>query len=271
MKHFVAALTTFPIAALMAAALAQDKPAGGKPALEGPAALDPDKVKLAPATATQPGAPAKAEPDPTLELLKKLKPEQLEKVRRNVNEASTLVSGIRLQEALQRLDEAEQIVPDLFMVHNLKGAVFTKMRLFDKARESFQRAAKLNPASFHPKFNLAEIDFVQGQWEKAMREFDTLIKGNADAGTKKLMQFKTVICLLKLNKVEDARKLAKSFSYIDDDPVYHMSHAAIEFHLGNKEEAQTWLDSTSRIYAQQQITIYMDSFIEVGWIESLAL
>ena len=38
-----------------------------------------------------------------------------------------------------------------------------------------------------------------------------------------------------------------------------------------RSAAQEWIDSANRIYAPQQVTIYMDSFIEVGWVETLAL
>jgi len=234
-----------------------------------------------------PAAAPKAEEDPSLDKLKSLKPEQVEKIKKAINEASSFVGGIRLQEALQRLAEAEAIEPDLFMVHNLKGAVFTKMRLFDPARESFKKARQLNPGSFHPKFNLAEIDFVEAaskaragdetgaatQFATAQKQFEALVAGNADEGTRKLMQFKIVICQLKQGQVGEAEKSVKGFSYIDDEPVYYMGHAAIEFHKGDKAEAQTWIDSANNIWrtAPQSVTIYMDSFIEVGWVETLAL
>jgi len=261
------------LAALPVLAAAQDG-AGTPP----PAAAEP-------APAAKPVPTPKAEQDPTLEKLKSLKPEQVEKVKKAINEASGFVGGIRLQEALQRLAEVEAIEPDLFMVHNLKGAVFTKMRLFEKARESFKKAQQLNPTSFHPKFNLAEIEFVEAadksragnaeaataQFASAQKMFEALVASSDDESTRKLMQFKIVICQLKQGQNEAAEKAVKAFSYIDDEPVYYLGHAAIEFNKGDKSAAQEWLDSANRIYAAQQVTIYMDSFIEVGWVETLAL
>ncbi|MGI8603606.1 MAG: tetratricopeptide repeat protein [Verrucomicrobiales bacterium] len=277
MKRFIIP-TLFAVIALPLAA--QNKPAGANIDLKESRPLDDGSVKITPAPAPAVNLPAtpevkkikaKEEPDPTLEILKNLKPEQVEKVRRNVNEASQFVAGIRLQEALQKLSEAEQIAPNLFMVHNLKGAVYTKMRSFDKARECFKRAMELNPKSFHPRFNLAEIEFVEHHWAKAQQDLEALLKEEIDEGTRKLIQFKLVICFLKQDKIADAEKLAATFSYIDDAPVYYLSKAALEFHKGNKSEAQSWIDSANRIYSQQVVSIYIDSFIEVGWVESLAL
>lgn len=242
----------------------------------------------APASAASPpkaAAAPRVDDDPTLEKLKSLTPDQQEKVKKALNEASAFVGGIRLQEALQRLVDAEALAPDLFMVHNLRGAVFTKMRLFGKARESFKKAQELHPTSFHPKFNLAEIEFVEAadkgrsgdeaaakvQFASAQKMFEALIPTNPDISTRRLMEFKVVICKLKQGKTEEAEKAVKAFSYIDDEPVYYLGHAAIEFHRGDKTAAQEWIDSANRIYAPQQISIYMDSFIEVGWVETLAL
>lgn len=238
-----------------------------------------------PAPAAKAAPAPKVDDDPTLEKLKSLTPEQSEKVKKALTEASTFVGGIRLQEALQRLAEAEAITPELFMVHNLKGAVFTKLRLFGKARESFKKAESLHPTSFHPKFNLAEIEFVEAadmaragkeaaataQFGSAQKMFEALITSNTDISTQRLMEFKVVICQLKQGKTAEAEKTVKAFSYIDDEPVYYLGHAAIEFNKNDKAAAQEWLDSANRIYAPQQVTIYMDSFIEIGWVETLAL
>ena len=231
-------------------------------------AQEPKKAVETPAASGRKGP--KVDPDPTQALLEKLKPEQREKVKKAVNEASTYVAGIRLQEALARLSEAEAIEPGLFVVHNLKGAVYTKMRDFAKARSAFEKAEQLNPQSYHPKFNLAELDFVEKKFEKALAAFDKLLAHpQADDSTKKLIQFKQVICYLKLEKKDEAEKLIKSFSYIDDEPVFYMSHAAKEFAAGKREEAQSYIDSANRIYSAEALTIYFDSFIEMGWVETL--
>lgn len=237
----------------------------------------------APAAGTPTAAP-KQEEDPTLARLESLPADQQEKVKKAIGEASSFVSGIRLQEALQRLSEVETIVPDLFMVQNLKGAVFTKMRIFGKARESFQKARELHPKSFHPTFNLAEIEFVEAadkaragdataaaQFASAQKLFQGLNLSRTDDATRRLVEFKIVICQLKQGKTAEAEAAAKAFSYIDDEPVYYMSHAAVAFHKDDKAAAQEWIDSANRIYSQQQMSVYMDSFIEVGWVETLSL
>lgn len=224
--------------------------------------------------------------DPTLKEFERMKPETAEKIKTLVNEASSFLSGIRLQEALAKLSEADQLSEGkLFVVKNLIGACYTKIRLFPEAREEFKAALKLHPHSFQAKFNLAELDFVeaaeaarkgkegiQAQWATAQKEFEALQNSRAvDEGTKKLMQFKVVICLLKQGKKEEAKKLVSTFSYIDDEPIYQMAHAAIEFDQDNKMGAQEWIDMANRIWkdSPQALVVYIDSFVELGWVDSL--
>jgi hypothetical protein len=267
------------LAVMPVLAPAQQPDAGSQP----PAAPAAPPAPAAPAP-TAPSGP-RAEPDPTLSQLDGLTPEQSAKVKKLIGEASNYVGGIRLMEALQKLKEAEAIVPDLFMVHNLKGAVFTKMKLYDNARASFTKAQQLHPKSFHPKFNLAELEFVEAarkartgdtagaatQFASAQKLFETLIAAGSDVSTQRLMEFKVVICLLKQGLVDEAVKAVNAFSYIDDEPVYYLGQAAVAFHKADKLDAQSWIDSANRIYPPQQVSIYMDSFIEVGWVETLAL
>lgn len=237
-------------------------------------------------TAKQLAIEAAEAADPTLIEFDRMKPETVAKIKTLVNEASSLLPGVRIQEALARLNEADFLGQEkLFVVKNLKGACFTKIRMFPEARKEFEAALKLHPHSFQAKFNLAELDFVEAgqmeregksevkeQWAKALKAFESLQDARGvDESTRKLMQFKRVICLLKLGKRADAEALVSTFSYIDDEPIYQMGHAALEFDKNNRQGAQEWIDEANRIWrtSPQSIVVYMDSFIEVGWIDAM--
>jgi tetratricopeptide (TPR) repeat protein len=188
-----------------------------------------------------------------------------------VNEAAQRVQGVRLLEALANVEEAERIQGDLFVVQNLKGAVFTKMRIFDRARQAFQRAVELNPKSQQPRFNLAELDFVSHEWASAAKQFESLVASANDPITRRLMEFKLVICYLKLDQKEKALALLKKFHYLDDDPAYYLGHAAVEFQKGSREEANGWINSAQRVFSSDRnlMEVYLDAFVEADWIETL--
>ena len=222
-------------------------------------------------------------PDPTANNLAKIPPDKRNELKDHMSRASVYVRGIRLQEALDELFKAEAIANEFdvkfFQLHNLKGAVYTKMRSFEEARVEFEKAIAIDGESFHPQFNLAELDFVEERFQGAEDGFSKLLErygGLTPDGfrqilesTERLMQFKVLICMLKEGREEDATNLIAKFNYLEDNPAYYYGNAAVEFSKENKEEAQSWMKSAERIYDPAIREIFMDSFVEVGWVETL--
>ena len=222
-------------------------------------------------------------PDPTQGELSKIPPDEKQVLSTHMERASVFVRGIRLQEALDEIYKAEAIAKkfeaNFYQLHNLKGAIFTKMRDFGQARSAFDKAIALDPESFHPQFNLAELNFVEQKWVDAEKSFTRLVEryGNKKLGqpleieetTERLMQFKILICMLMQGREDDANELMSQFNYLEDNPAYYYGNAAVEFAKENKEEAQGWLDSAKRIYAANLLEVFIDSFVEVGWVETL--
>jgi tetratricopeptide (TPR) repeat protein len=222
-------------------------------------------------------------PDPTSAELAKVPPTERQVLSNHMQRASVFVRGIRLQEALDELFQAEAVTnkykANFYQLYNLKGAVYTKMREFGQSRTAFQKAIELDPESFHPQFNLAELEFVEKNWVAAEKAFAKLVEryGNKPLGedleieltTERLMQFKVVICMLMQGREEDALAIVKKFGYLEDNPAYYYGNAAVEFSKEKKEEAQTWLESARRIYEPSLLEVFVDSFVEVGWVETL--
>jgi tetratricopeptide (TPR) repeat protein len=205
------------------------------------------------------------------ESVKNLSAEQRQRLQKLLNDASAYVGGIRIQEAFEKIIEAEDLAPDLFQLHNLKGAAYTKIRDFEKARKSFERAIELNPTAFMSKFNITELDFVEHKFADAEKNFSELI---ADApkmniGTRRLIEFKILIALLGQDKEEEAKAIQAKFDYLEDTPAYYFGNAAFAFHADDEDEARGWIRSAERIYSPQEVSVYVDSFIEMGWIDNL--
>jgi len=137
----------------------------------------------------------------------------------------------------------------------------------------------LDPESFHPKFNLAELEFVEQRWVNAEKAFGGLVERYGDKPideapeieltTERLMQFKVLICMLKQGRDQDAQGLIDKFNYLEDNPAFYYGNAAVQFSNEDKDEAQTWLNSAKRIYDPSLLEVFIDSFVEVGWVETL--
>lgn len=226
------------------------------------------------------------------EALKKLDPDQRNKYASLRDDATSYMRSVRLQESLEKLAEAERVVGEtLAEIENLRGAIYTKMRDFKTAREHFKKSLELDKDSFHPKFNLAELDFVEKNWSSAATSFASLILDNekmkkdavaklseeaAEAverqfdTTTKLMQFKILICQTQEKKSADAEATLKKFgSYDNESPAFYFANAALAFAAEKKEAAEDWINSAKSIYPTEVNEVYIDSLVEMGWLTTL--
>lgn len=269
---------------------------------QAPAAPAADKpaAETAPAGPTQPAAedPAPDAPAPVMKGLEKLTDAQRSAMMTGMNEVQTYIRGVRNLEALEKLNELEDSVGANHLIANLRGAVYTKMRDFPKARVQFQKAYELAKGlereAFHPRFNLAELDFVDATgatrklagkeataaekaalmklWAKARESYTGLLKDPGKPGNDSdtLINFKILICNLNEKREAEAGVIMKTFDqYNADSPAYYFAEAAKCFSKDDKEGAQEWLNSAQKIYPKEINEVFNDSFVELGWLETL--
>ena len=155
----------------------------------------------------------------------------------------------------------------------IRGSVYTAMRDFVKAREAFEKAQTLTPNAFEPKFNIAELSYVEQKYPEAEAAFTKLLQENPKLReeVRHLSQFKVLVSQLKQGKVAEAEKTSLVFTFMDDTPAYYFSKAAFEFQKDNKDGAREWLVKTDKIYKPQQNAVYLDTLMEARWIPSLTV
>ncbi len=226
-------------------------------------AQDNNQAKKTPTQVTT--RPANATP----EWLKKLSIEQQRQIQSLLRDAATYLNGIRVQEAFEKIIEAELMAPEYWAIHNLKGAAYTKIREFDKATIAFTRALELAPGSLSCRFNLIEMKFCKGNFVDAEREFRQLMgESTLTDENKHLIHFKLLICRLKQNDEPAAKQILNDWDYLDDYPGFYFGNAAIHFSKAEDKEARKWLTAAKKIYNPALISLYTDSLIESGWIEN---
>lgn len=166
--------------------------------------------------------------------------------------------------------------------HNLKGAVFTQIRDFARAKAEFTLALKLAGddirAGFHPKFNLAELAFVTGDFEAAGEDFKSLLKapwrpipkpGGRENSTIALLYFKVAVCQIRQAQNAEAaatyREL-KSLTITEAKGAAEAVLAALDFEQKKVREATARLDNLSTLVPQSEMDLYMDTYMEMGWL-----
>lgn len=212
-----------------------------------------------PLAAQEETAPAPDAPAPAAEQ----KPEMSPDFIRLYKEATQLLREEKYQEALAKLDEAEQIEANTNSM-NLRGAIYTEMRDYENARQSFQKAVEASPDSFGPKFNLGEVDFLQRRYERARLRFNQLLQENDQND---LVRYKLYLTYLLDGDKDKARAMLGDFNFAGDMPGYYFAHAAWEFAAERPKVAYGWIGSATSIYPGQVNNLFADSLIELGWLD----
>src|SRR5207302_6200817 len=82
-------------------------------------------------------------------------------------------------QALKELDAIDARKPDLAASQNLRGVVYMRQGLYDKAEAALSEARGLDPKFWNARFNLAEIPFLKKDWSEARKRFQELLSSNA--------------------------------------------------------------------------------------------
>lgn len=178
-------------------------------------------------------------------------------------EAAALLRAKKFEESLEKLNEAEKIETNINAV-NLRGAIYTEMRDYTKAREYFQQAVNMEPDSFGPRFNLGEVDFLEGKYSEARTLFEKVKEKNQN---NELLNYKIYLTYLLQGDMAKAKKMLGEFDFAGELPAYYFANAA--WHFANKEPKVGfgWVSSAQSIYPAQANNLFVDSLVEVGWVD----
>jgi len=210
-------------------------------------------------TPAQPSKPVSPEAQKALELMQ---------------EAYGLQNRKRYLDALMKLDEAEKLTPANPEIFNLRGSIFlsAQMRDIEKARAEFSKSQELQPEALPPRFNLAELEFVAGNFLAAERAFRGILQkfDTLPQPMRHMIQFKVLVALVKQKKVAEAEsELKANFDFLDETPAYYFSKAVLALADGKEREGNEWLAKAQIIYKKPENLPYLDSLMETGYIHSV--
>lgn len=184
-------------------------------------------------------------------------------------EMRQLVAQQQYQQALAKLDEADAAKPNQWAVMNARGNVYLTMRDFTRARECYKRSLDLNPEGFETRFNLAEVDFVEGRYDAAVQSFQKLTTAmpNIPAPVRNIILFKIIVSELKLNHAEEAEALIKKSNFSEQSPASYFASASLAFYTGQRAAADDWLARAQKSFKREDLEPYMDALIEARMVE----
>lgn len=195
------------------------------------------------------------------------------KFAEHLTKARELFQQKRIFETVEEIKNAESIFADAPDLENMAGACQVEFRAFDKAMEHFQRANALSPNNPNVLFNIAEVHFVQKQWKDAERYFERIMPmmkdDKAQMQMSRLVEFKLMLCKIKLGNLDAAKEIAGRHDHLDDSPFPYYAEAALAFQDGDEVKAEIALARAGRIFQNPaMIAPWKDTLMEFGYIKS---
>jgi len=190
---------------------------------------------------------------------------------KNLEEAAKYFQQKRVFESLDEVAKATAIFANSPALLNIKGACYVEFRDFEKARVCFTKALELQPGVPTVIFNLAEVEFCSQQWKAALDRFTSLLPKipEKDLAMRRLIEFKILLCKIKVGKLDEAREMAVKYDFLDDSPYHYYANAVLEFQKKNTVKAEEWLAIASRIFRDPAtLSPWQDTMIEYGYIKS---
>lgn len=201
----------------------------------------------------------------------KLPGEQQAKFVQLLKEGTRLLSLHRVQEAAEKLNEAEILYPEHPDILSAKGGVMVDMRDFDRASKYFSRGLALYPNQWEMAFNLAHSEFARKDYPKAEKHFKALAarEQGMDFTPRRLVDFGLILCVLRQGRLDEAKQLIDKFNCLDESPIHFYGMAAWHFQKGEHEKAQEWIKDAQTVFPAAVTQLYEDSLIELGWLFKL--
>src|SRR5438309_4091500 len=173
-------------------------------------------------------------------------------------------------EALKQLDAIDARQPDLAESQNLRGVIFMREGIYDKAEAALHEALRIDPKFWNARFNLAEIPFLKKDWPEARTRFQELLSTNVSelqGEATQLIQYKILLTYLLEGKENMVDSILAKFELSPDTPAVHYANAAIALQQNKTKEAKDWMAQAEKNFSPQLNKLFAESLFEVGWLQ----
>ena len=160
------------------------------------------------------------------------------------------------QAAVDRLGDLQGEPGQDPSVLNLRGAILTKLKRYDEAREVFTSILRTDANYFPAAFNLGEVQFLSGDREGALETFQSIRRRDP---RNELVRFKVLLSLLVLDREEDAQKVANGLIPAGSTPAWYYAQAMIARKAGDEATAQKHLSAALSIYQDAGCKLFDES------------
>ncbi len=173
-------------------------------------------------------------------------------------------------QALKQLDAIDARKPDLAASQNLRGVIYMRQGIYDKAEAALSEANNLDPKFWNARFNLAEIPFLKKDWSEARKRFQDLLTTNAaelQGEATQLIQYKILLTYLLEGNDTMVDSILAKFELSPDTPAVHYANAAISLQNQSIPDAKKWMTAAEKNFSPQLNKLFAESLYEIGWLQ----
>jgi len=175
-----------------------------------------------------------------------------------MQDTANLIGQNQLGRAEKYLAKLKKLAPQHPRVLVFSGAIKSLRKDYDGARADYTLALSVSPNSFNAAFNLAEVDFVTGNYPVAAAQFDQMLESRPED---QVLLFRLFLCELLQNHEDLANSYLARLSHWGESPAWYYANAARLFRIEKKSEARKLLNIGKILYPDK--TAFFDASIEL--------
>ena len=176
-------------------------------------------------------------------------------------------------ECIAQLAECEIILRGNPSIWNLRASCLLEQKYFKEAEEELLKVLQVEPNDPVTIMNLANVHMACERFEQSLQIVmslrENLYLQHAADELLYLLDFRALLCYLRLGQKEKARTIATSVSPMADTPLYYYSKAAIALSEGKRADAVHYLSVVERIFANNRACIPYQRALELSGLLSL--
>lgn len=204
-----------------------------------------------------------------------LEPEKRDTYVAHFNNAKQAYHQSQWIECIAQLAECEIIVRGNPNVWNLRASCLLEQKYFKEAEQELQRVLQVMPHDPVTIMNLANVHLACGRYEESLKLIiplrDTLYLQHSDDELLYVLDYRALLCYLKLGQLDKVKAIASSVSPMADTPLYYYAKASMDLASGNRSEAIHNLNVVERIFANNRACIPYQRALEIsGLLETAA-
>lgn len=154
-------------------------------------------------------------------------------------------------------------------VWNLRACCLMEQKFYDDAAADLEKAHKALPKDPVTTMNLANMQMARAQYEESiatLKKLRSMLPYDTAAELLYVLDFRELLCLVMLNRNQEARELVKSLSPISDTPLYYYSQAVFALAEGNRIEASRNLRIAGSIFSKNNAAVPYQRAMELSGI-----